>query len=432
MEKQKLKELISLHKERFLRKDGLFARDAQEMVRPLLDQREIVVVTGVRRCGKSSLMRLVCADLMERCAIDRRNVLYLNFEDERFASLTSEDCERIFEAFLEIESPRGKLWFFLDEIQNVPLWEKWLNRLYEMEDAKIFVTGSNASLLGSEIATALTGRNRQLVVWPFSFGEFVRARGKSFSPEERYLRESRIELIRLFEEYLVIGGFPEAIKSSDPSILEQYYQDILYRDVIARGGVRATREIKELALFLASNAACVHSYKSLQDVIGVKSQNTVKSYLQSLSDVYLFLTADLFDYSLKRRIYNPSRIYGIDTALLQSVSFSSSRNRGRMLENLVFLESLRRYREVSYWRSKEGWETDFLVREGGRILHAFQVTSSLADPKTKEREMRGLLAARTAFSVDSLTILTEDEEGELERDGARIRIVPIWKWLLGW
>ncbi|MCM2359032.1 MAG: ATP-binding protein [Geobacteraceae bacterium] len=430
MDKQKLKELITLHKDRFLSRSGLFPRDMQETVRPYLGQREILVITGVRRSGKSSLMRLICGDLMEHHAVERPNILYLNFEDERFSGFTSADFDPLYEAYLELEAPKGKVWLFLDEIQNIPLWEKWLNRLYEFEEAKIFVTGSNASLLGSEIATALTGRNRSIVVWPLSFAEFVRTRGVSAVPADLYHRHTRLELKRLLNEYLNTGGFPEIIKTGDPTILEHYYQDILYRDVITRSGIRSTREIKELALFLASNCACIHSYKSLQGVIGVKSQNTVKSYLQSLADVYLFLLVDLFDYSLKRQIYNPSKVYGVDTAMMQAVSFTTSRNLGRVYENIVFLELKRRNREVYYWKSTEGKEVDFLVREGLAITEAIQVSLDLSDPTTREREVKGLLAAAGAFPSARLTIISEDEEGEMNLNGAAIGIISLWKWLL--
>ncbi|MFZ5569648.1 MAG: ATP-binding protein [Thermodesulfobacteriota bacterium] len=431
MDKLKLKELITLHKDRFLSKTDFFPRELQEKTRPFLAQREILVFTGVRRSGKSSLMRLICSDLMELHGVERPNILYLNFEDERFAGFTAADFDSLYESFLELEAPKGKVWLFLDEIQNVPLWEKWLNRLYEFEAVKIFVTGSNASLLGSEIATALTGRNRRIVVWPLSFVEFVRTRGFFPAPAESYHRDTRIELKRLLQKYLLIGGFPEAITTGDPTILEHYYQDILYRDVIARNGIRNTREIKELALFLASNCACIHSYKSLQGIIGVKSQNTIKNYLQALSDVYLFLFVDLFDYSLKRQIYNPSKVYGIDPVLMQSISFTISRNLGHVYENIVFLELRRRNKEVYYWKSIAGKEVDFVVREGRAITEAIQVSLSLADNTTREREINGLLAAAGTFPTARLRILSEDEERKISHNGNSIDIIPLWKWLLG-
>lgn len=430
MEKHKLKELITHHKDRFLNRSGLFARDLQATVRPYLKQREILAITGVRRGGKSSLMRLICSDLMDYHDVERANILYLNFEDERFSSFTAADFEPLLEAYLELEAPQGKIWLFLDEIQNVPLWEKWLNRLYEFEDIKIFVTGSNATLLDSEISTSLTGRNRRITVWPLSFAEFVRAMRKPDETLNLYLRDECISLKRLFEEYLRSGGFPEVIKTGDSTILEQYYQDILYRDIITRSGIRSTREIKELALFLASNSSCIHSYRSLQSVIGVKSPNTVKNYLQVLADVYLFQLVDLFDYSLKRQIYNPSKVYGIDPALLQSISFTFSRNLGRICENIVFLELKRRGKEIYYWKSIAGKEVDFLIRQGTTITGAIQVSVALEEPATLRRELEGLLAAAEQFPTAELTMLTDDDERVIQMQNLEINVIPLWKWLI--
>lgn len=429
MEKHLLKELISQHKTRFLSRGGLTPRDAQRVVTRFLHQREIVFITGVRRCGKSSLMRLLCDDLLTRDAVPPSNVLYVNFEDERLAGFGTADCERLMEAFYELEAPKGKIWLFLDEIQNVPAWEKWLNRLYEFEEIKIFVTGSNMSLLGSDLSTALTGRNRQIVLWPFSFREFMSMKGAGAATLP-HSREGRADVVRMFDEFLALGGFPEAVKQGDVSLLEQYWQDILYRDIFPRYGIRNIREIRELTLFLASNSASIHSYKSLQGVAGVKSQMTVRSYLQALHDVFLFFPVDLFDYSVKRQIYNPSKMYGIDTGMLNAVSFSFSRNLGHSMENAAFIELRRRGCEVYYWKSVKGGEADFVVREKGVVTTAIQVCYSLADAKTRQREMAGLVAAAGELQVERLLLLSGEAEETVIQAGCEICVLPMWKWLL--
>lgn len=429
MEKHALKELIAQHKSRFLSRGNLTPRDAQKTVNRLLHQREIVFITGVRRCGKSSLLRLVCDDLLTTAGVAPANILYVNFEDERLASFTSEDCERLMEAYYELEGPTGKIWLFLDEIQNVPAWEKWLNRLYEFEEVKIFVTGSNMSLMGSELSTALTGRNRQVVLWPFSFREFLAIKGGAATGLPRS-REGRAQTARIFDAFLQTGGFPEAVKQGDPALLEQYWQDILYRDIFPRYGIRNIREIRELTLFLAANCASIHSYKSLQGVAGVKSQMTVRSYLQALHDVFLFFPVDLFDYSVKRQIYNPSKMYGIDTGLLNAVSFSFSRNLGHSMENAAYIELRRRGYEVYYWKSLLGGEVDFLIREKGTLTTAIQVCFSLADAKTRQREIAGLVAAALELKVESLLLLTGEAEETIRADGCVIHVLPMWKWLL--
>jgi predicted AAA+ superfamily ATPase len=430
MEKHTLKELIAEHKSRFFSRGNLTPRDAQKSVNRLLQQREIVFITGVRRCGKSSLMRLVCDDLLAAAGVALSNILYVNFEDERLASFKSEDCERLMEAYYELEAPSGKVWLFLDEIQNVPAWEKWLNRLYEFEEVKIFVTGSNMSLMGSELSTALTGRNRQVVLWPFSFREFLVMRASS-QEETPHSREWRANMARMFDAFLQSGGFPEALKQGDPALLEQYWQDILYRDIFPRYGIRNIREIRELTLFLASNSACIHSYKSLQGVAGVKSQMTVCSYLQALHDVFLFFPVDLFDYSVKRQIYNPSKMYGIDTGMLNAVSFSFSRDMGHSMENAAYIELRRRGYEVYYWKSLKGGEVDFLIREKGAITTAIQVCFSLADAKTRRREIDGLVAAAHELKVERLILISGEAEETITEDGCVINVLPMWKWLLG-
>ena len=184
------------------------------------------------------------------------------------------------------------------------------------------------------------------MTWHFCLCEFMAMKGVSIDAKSLYKRKEKIEIRRLFREYLELGGFPEILKIKDTTLLEQYYKDIIYRDVITRYGIKNIKEIKELTLFLASNPGTVQSYKNMQRIIGVRSQNTVKNYLEVLNDVYLFFSMDLFDYSLKRQIYNPSKMYCIDVALSNSISFQFSRNIGHIYENIVYLEILRRNKEL--------------------------------------------------------------------------------------
>jgi predicted AAA+ superfamily ATPase len=434
MEKEKLKELIIGHKEKFLSRGGLIRREIQDKIADYIPQREILIITGVRRSGKSSLMKLLCDDILKSGDVLESNILYLNFEDERFVPFTLQDFEPLYEAFIELENPQGRIYLFLDEIQNISGWEKWLNRLYEFENVKIFVTGSNASLLSSEISTALTGRNRQIVIWPFSLREFLAMKGVSINAKSLYKRQKKVAIKRAFREYLELGGFPEVLKIGDATLLEQYCKDIIYRDVIARHGIKNIKEIKELTLFLASNPGTIQSYKNMQKIIGVRSQNTVKNYLEALNDVYLFFSMDLFDYSLKRQIYNPSKIYCVDFALSNSISFKFSRNLGHIYENIVFLELLRRNKELYYWKSKKGKEIDFVVKEGLNITEAIQVCFSVEDERTRQRELQALKEVKDELKAARLTLITNDEEStvpvEFPHGQGEINIIPLWKWLL--
>ena len=430
MEKNKIKELIIEHKERFLAKTKLIKREIQKDINSFLKQREIIVITGVRRGGKSSLMKLLATDITEKYGVPRNNILHLNFEDERFTEFDVNDFDQVYEIFLEVYHPRGKNYFFLDEVQNVKGWERWVNRLYEFEDIKIFVTGSNAAMLSPEISTTLTGRNRQLIIYPFSFNEFLSLRKYSLNEKSFYLREKRIELKQLFKEYLELGSFPEVLKIRDITLLEQYFKDIIYRDIIARYSTRNIKEIKEMTLFLASNIGTVQSYKNLKEIIGVKSLNTIKNYLEILENVFLFFRVELFAYSVKKQIYNPSKIYSVDSALSNSVAFKFSENIGHIYENLVFMELKRRNKEIFYWKSKKNQEVDFVIKRGLKIEEAIQVCFSLADKKTMDREIEGLLAVKKELEANNLVIITDDEEGEKEIEGTTINIIPLWKWLL--
>ena len=430
MEREKLKELLINHKRRFLSRSDFIRRDVQDEIKNYISQREIIVITGVRRSGKSTLLRLICDDILTKMDVPETNILYLNFEDERFVSFTVTDFEPLYECFLELENPSGRKYLFLDEIQNIAGWERWLNRLYELEDVKVFVTGSNATMLSSEISTALTGRNRQIVTWPFCFKEFLALKGLEVQARDIYDKEKKVEIKRLFEEYIVLGGFPEVLKVGDVTLLAQYFQDILYRDVIVRYGIKNIRGIKELTLYFAANPATVQSYKNMSKIIGVQSVNTVKSYIEALHSVYLFFFTDLFDYSVKRQIYNPSKVYGIDMAMMDAVSFKFSRNLGRLLENLVFLELKRRKKDIYYWRSPRGREVDFITRKGTRIEEAIQVCLSLADENTKQREVLGLMEAKEILKPGHLMLITREEEETLGDGYEGITVTPLWKWLL--
>lgn len=245
-----------------------------------------------------------------------------------------------------------------------------------------------------------------------------------------YLRERKVKLKKLFGHYFESGGFPEVLKNNDTTLLEQYFKDIIYRDVVAQYAIRNIREIRELALFLASNTGTIQSYQNLKELIHVKSLNTVKNYLEILENVYLFLRLDLFDYSVKRQIYNPSKIYAIDTSLSSSIAFKFSQNLGHIYENIVFIELLRRGHEMFYWKSKSGKEVDFLLKKGLKIDRAIQVSADLTKSKTRQREIEGLLNAAEELNIKKLTIITEDEEGEEIIGKLKIGIIPIWKWLV--
>jgi predicted AAA+ superfamily ATPase len=319
----------------------------------------------------------------------------------------------------------------LDEIQNLPGWHRWLNRLYEFEDVKLFITGSNSSMMKGEAAMSLTGRNRVITLHPFSFREYAAACGVTWTERDLLTGEGKAKLARLFGQYVREGGFPENVRRKDPDILRHYFGDIVYRDIVARYGLRNVREIRELALYLASNLSSLASYKKLKDAISVNSLTTVKNYLGYFADVYLFFPVNLFEYSLKRQMYNPAKIYCVDHALAAAMAFKFSSDSGRILENIVCGELKRRGCDIYYWKDKNGREVDFLIRQGQEITAALQVCQDISADETRKREISGALSAAATFSLPEVKILTADQEGEEILKGVRILYEPLWRWLIG-
>ena len=429
MQISKLKEIIVEHKKGVLRFDDLINRDVLSKSNWVVESKEIIVITGVRRSGKSSLMKLIARELLST-GVPESNLLYINFDDDRLISFTVEDFDRLLNAYLELNGPIGKKYFFLDEIQNVKMWEKWINRLYEFENVKIFVTGSNSSMLSSEYSTYLTGRNRQIINFPFSFSEYLTFKNISYNQGDLFDRDKINVIKRELNNFYINGGFPEIVKNEDLSLLEQYFKDILYRDIIVRHGIKNNKEVRELALILSSEIATNQSYQKLKNVLNIKSLTSIKQYIGYFSESYLFFQLGLFSNSLKQQIYNSKKNYCIDIALANSVSFVTSRNEGRLYENIIYLELLRRNEEIYYWKSSSDKEVDFVIKKGTNLLTAIQVSIDISNDATKEREFSALLCAQRELGMDELTVLTKDDEYDIKYHDTNISVKPIWKYLL--
>ncbi|MEA3318212.1 MAG: ATP-binding protein, partial [Bacteroidota bacterium] len=373
MTKEVLKSVIISQKEKFLSKSELINRAILDKEKKKILAREVVFITGVRRSGKSSLLYLIYKYLSKLNKIPVSNILFINFEDERFINFTVADFDSLYRSFLEIENPKGKKYLFFDEIQNIKGWERWINRLYEFEDTKIFITGSNASLINSDISTSLTGRNRQIQNYTFSLLEYAKLKKIEVSLKTLLSDNKRLGINRLLNKYFDIGGFPEALKSGDTEIVDQYFKDIIYRDIIAKYSIRNIKEIKELALYLISNTGNINSYENLRKIINASNASTIKNYISVFQDVFLIYALPLFNYSIKKQIYNPNKYYASDIGFYHAVGFSFSADNGRLLENLVLFDLLRNEYEVFYWKSKKAFEVDFVVHFKKKISHAIQV-----------------------------------------------------------
>lgn len=411
-----LQQILIDQKEAFLNRKGLIQRDMH--LDNYLRTKQIVVITGVRRCGKSSLMFLIQQTLQ----LDESEVCYCNFDDERITSYPAL-LNDIYA--LHIEMYQTEPVFFFDEIQLVPGWERFANRMYE-QGHKIFVTGSNATLLSSEISTSLTGRNKVIELFPFSFAEYLRFLKKDYALDKLSVKQRSL-LLNDLGSYISMGGFPLVVSERDLDIAHALFQDILYRDIVVRFRLTNVEEIREMALFLASNIGKLFSYATLQKITGIKSLSSIKNYLSYFEAGYLFHYLRKFDYSVKKQIMNSRKVYAIDNALPNRLGFGFSGNRGRLLENVVLIELLRRGHEVFYHSNKH--ECDFLIRENMEIVQAIQVVYELNN-ENYSREINGLNEAMAAFNIPVGIIIVNFENDFTTKLPPRIDAVPAYKWLL--
>jgi len=430
MDKLLLKNIIVNHKKNFLSPKKLIKRDILSEADKYINSKEIVFITGIRRSGKSSLMALFAKHLLEKKKINGNNILFINFEDERFINFNVSDFDSLFQTFIELENPEGKKYLFFDEIQNITGWERWLNRIYEFENVKIFITGSNASIIGSSVSSSLTGRNRQIRNYNFSFNEYLLANDFILREKDELVAHRLANIKREFNNYILLGGFPEIVTNKDIELADQYYKDIIHRDIVSKYSVRNISEVRELCLYLISNSGCLVSYESLKKTIQAKNTTTIKNYINIFRDVFLINSLPLFDYSIKRQIYNPEKYYVSDLSFYHAIGYKFSDNLGKLLENIVFEQLLRLNPEIYYWKTSKGKEVDFLIRKGKSVTDVYQVTYKVSN-ENKQREISGLETAAAEFGNLNRFILTNDQEYSIKDKYGEILVIPVWKWLLG-
>ena len=386
----------------------------------LLDREEIVALSGVRRSGKSVLFNQLIY------FIDKReNCLLINFEDERLINFSVNDFDSLLEAFFIENNPNGRIFLFFDEVQEVDNWEKWVRRIYDSKkNIKIFITGSSSSLLSSEFATLLTGRNISYTLYPFSFNEYLNFKGMTVNKPDLLDADiqKRAEIKSALNEYIVNGGFPAVAGNFSIDILQQYFKDIIYRDIVRRYRVRDVKQLEELYLYMLTNDSNLYTYNNLKNVFHM-GIDTVKEYINYGISAYLFYDHLFFSYALKESYNKPRKTYCIDNGLRNSVSFKFSEDAGRLVENQVFIDLIRRYDTSYYYKDKN--EVDFIVKDKDQQLIAVNVCYSNDIP---DREKTGLLEFRKAYSekVKEMIIITQDISGTTDS----IKLIPYWKWLL--
>jgi len=396
------------------------------------------VCIGVRRSGKSTYLFQIIERLLKRGVL-RENILYLDFFDDRLHNLQQAGLDVISEAYYSIYPEKKNIatvYCFFDEIQAVVGWEPFVDRLMRTEKCEVYLTGSSARMLSKEIATQMRGRALSWEMMPFSFGEFLDWKELKFS--RSLSTKQRLLILKAFEEYWETGGFPEVAgldRNLRIKIHQEYFNAILFRDLIERHDISHPKALTDLAHWLVDNVASLYSVNRLTGYLkslGHKvPKSTVSEYLEWFEDAYFLFTVRIFDASLARSNTNAKKVYCIDHALVVSVSSGILLNSGHLLENLVFLALRRLSPEIYYYKTKAGREVDFIVPQRGRERMLVQVCESLAEPQTRNREVVALDEAMKELGQKSGTIVTRNEETLIKYTGSStIKVVPIWRFLL--
>jgi uncharacterized protein len=386
-------------------------REILDIVKTKKKLPHVVILTGIRRSGKSTLLKQIIETYY------KKDYYYINFEDERLFNFQAQDFNQVYDVLLEIYGEKKT--FFIDEIQNVDKFELFIRRFYE-KGFKFFITGSNANLLSKEFGTKLTGRHVNITVKPFSFKEYLIAKNTKI---DLYNSENISLIKQKFNEYLIKGGMPEFVIFNDPEILIRIYEDIIIKDVSVRYNVDNFQILKELYQYIITNFSKKFSYNSLKKFININSSNTIKKYIDYLSQTHLISLINKYDTSLKKQLINDKKAYILDNGFIHFVSKKSTKDKGWLLENLIY-NYISNKKDVFYLSN--GFECDFI-----QLIdkHIFQVTYELND-ENKKREINGLINAMKYLKTNSGYILTYDQEDTLSINNNKINIIPVWKFLL--
>lgn len=398
IQKDFLKEIIRQQEENLHAREEGMVRDSLCTL-PDIDNYALIV-SGVRRCGKSTLLH----QLLKK---KHTEALYINFDDPRLYDFEISDFQKLDQLIAEA----GNKVLMFDEIQIIKGWERYVRQKLD-ESFKVFVTGSNASLLSKELGTSLTGRHITTELFPFSFKEFCRF--KNLKQDEHATKE-----------YMQLGGFPEYLKNPIEEILANLLDDILIRDIAVRYGIKDIRGLKRLTVFLLSNIGNLTSANKLREPAGINSTTTILEYLSHLEQSYLVNLVPMFDYSLKKQTINPKKIYAIDMGLVTSNVNKIKGDEGHKLENMVYNTLRLRYKDIYYHRGDN--ECDFITLEKGSITQAVQVCMEL-NTDNQSREFDGLIDALKTYKLSEGYIITLNQEDVFQIEEFKIKVIPYHKW----
>ncbi|SHF94665.1 hypothetical protein SAMN05444274_11455 [Mariniphaga anaerophila] len=399
IKKSDLETVIHLQKERFLKSTDEIERELLQLL-PLSLSNHALIISGVRRCGKSTLIKQLVNQ-------EPSDAFYINFDTPKLYEFEINDFE-VLDQIIYTANPK-KLYF--DEIQVVLGWELYVRQKLD-EGYQVLVTGSNASLLSKELGTKLTGRHITKELFPFSYVEFIRFK--------------KIESgIDSFRSYFRLGGFPEYVKHESPEILTSLFDDILFRDIAVRHGVRDVKSLQRLLLYLVANVGSLITATRLATLLGIKSSATVLDYLSYFEQSWILGLLPKFSWSYRARLVNPRKVYIIDNGLVNAVSPSFSENNGRKLENCIYWFLRQKQKEIFYF-NETGHECDFVTFKNNKVEEVIQVCYHL-EPENRAREENGLLAAMDFFNLNNGTIITMDQSDIIQIGEKRINVIPAYK-----
>jgi len=423
MDKMELEKILLDQRLDFLGQDSWIARDVQFKEHLLL--RDITVITGVRRCGKSTLLREIAEDALKIGA-----VFFINFDDPRLRDFEAKDFEDVYLFwFKALAKTPDRITIFMDEVQNVESWEQWATLFSRKKNHKVFITGSNSKLLSSEFSTFLTGRHLDIHLGPLAFKELA-CHHRLIDQGSADTLTAEIETEKLFEHYMFYGGFPRVVLDKNFSYLPHYYQDIITKDILYRNKIRNKTELISLTKILASETTRLFNASKTARLLGLKDEATVRKFCRLLVESYLYIELKCFSYSLRKQTRSLSKFYAVDHALARINGFWKEDDKSRALEILVCSELLRRGHQLFYWKSQKDYEVDFLTVKGIEPTSAIQVCFDMSGTDTLEREIRALEAVAKELGVTELMIVNRYEERIISLGNVKIEVVPVVRWLL--
>ncbi|VAW35748.1 Uncharacterized ATPase, AAA superfamily [hydrothermal vent metagenome] len=392
--------------------------------------KKIVSLIGIRRCGKTYMLFYLIQQL--RKIINNKNIIYINFEDDRLYPLTLKDLDLLLESYYELyPQKRGeKIYLFLDEVQNIKCWELYVRRIHDAENIHLYITGSSSKLLSSEIATSLRGRTITFEIFPFSFKEYVRYKGIEVN---LFSSRSVSYLKNAFNTYLVDGGFAETFDESadiQKRILKDYLDLIIYKDIIDRYAIKNHSLLKHLIKHLFVNMGTLVSFNKLYNdykSLGYKvGKDTLFDYISYLQEVFALFTVPIFRNSVKEELRHPKKLFAIDNGFKKLFDISMSFDFSKLYENIAYLHLRRKTPEVYYYKKKQ--EVDLYCILDKECL--INVSYDISDADTLKRETNALIEGMDYFSLKSAYLITSEQERELHFGDKTISIIPMWKWLL--